>query len=223
LRSLAAAASLAEQLRLDAARARTLAATAVISEQQLEQAEARYTEAEAGRQRRSEALALVRQGARAEQRTAARAALAQARAALAGVEATVGDLVLISTVDGVVLIRAAEPGEVLAAGIPALTIGEVSRPWVRVYVGQRLLPTLRLGDTVIAHFDDFPDHPFSGEIVSLATRAEYTPRVALTERERADLLFGVRIEFIDTTGMMKPGVPVTVHFGAKSQEQRAAE
>lgn len=213
---LVAAASLAEQLRLDAERTRTLAASAGLSQQELEQAEARYAEAEAGRLRRAEALALVRQGARAEQRAAARAALAQARAAQARVEATVGDLVLLSTVDGVVLVRAAEPGEVLPAGIPAITIGDVSHPWVRVYVGQRVLPTLHPGDTVTAHFDDFPDHPFQGRIVSLATRAEYTPRVALTERERADLLFGVRIEFIDTTGMMKPGVPVTVTFRVKS-------
>jgi HlyD family secretion protein len=209
---LASAASFAEQMRLDAERARTLASTTVISRQQLEQAEARYTEAEAVRRRRAEALTLVRKGARQEQRDAARGELARARAALAGIEATVGDLVLLASVSGTVLVRAAEPGEVLPAGTPALTIGDVSRPWVRVYVGQKVLPALRLGDTVTARFDDFPDHPFQGRIVSLATRAEYTPRVALTERERADLLFGVRIEFVDTTGMMKPGVPVTVTF-----------
>lgn len=213
---LAVAASLAEQMRLDAVRARTLASTAVISRQQLEQAEARYNEAEGVRLRRSEALTLVRKGARSEQRAAARADLAQAQAALARVEATVGDLVLISTVSGTVLVRAAEPGEVLAAGTPAITVGDVSRPWVRVYVGQQLLPTLHLGDSVTARFDDFPDHPFVGVIVSLATRAEYTPRVALTERERADLLFGVKIQFADTSEMLKPGVPVTVKFGAGS-------
>ena len=111
--------------------------------------------------------------------------------------------------------RLAEPGEVLPAGVPAITVGDERRPWVRVYVGQGILPTLKLGDTVTAVLDDFPDREFPGAIVALATKAEFTPRVALTERERADLLFGVKVQFVDTSAMLKPGVPVTVRFRAK--------
>jgi HlyD family secretion protein len=209
---LAGATAFAEQMRLDVVRARTLASTQVISRQQLEQAEARYTEATARKSALAEQLALVREGARPEKRAAARAEVARARAARDGVQATVGDLVLVSPVSGVVLVRAAEPGEVLPAGVPAITVGDELRPWVRVYVGQGVLPTLKLGDTVMAELDDFPDRAFPGEIVALATKAEFTPRVALTERERADLLFGVKVQFVDTTAMLKPGVPVTVSF-----------
>jgi len=161
----------------------------------------------------------VRDGARPERRTAARADLARARAALAAMEANVGDLVLISPVNGIVLVRAAEPGEVLPAGVAAVSIGDVSRPWVRVYVGQQILPLLHVGDTVEARLDAFPDSVFTGRIASLATRAEYTPRVALTERERADLLFGVKVEFTDGHGMLKPGIPVTVSFSPVARRQ----
>lgn len=209
---LAAATALATNAATDAARARTLAANNVIPKQQLDQAEARSAEAEARRSSLEQALKLVRDGARPERRTAARADLARARSALAAMEANVGDLVLISPVNGTVLVRAAEPGEVLPAGVAAVSIGDVSRPWVRVYVGQQLLPLLHAGDTVEARLDAFPDSVFHGRIASLATKAEYTPRVALTERERADLLFGVKIEFTDGHGMLKPGVPVTVRF-----------
>lgn len=209
---LAAATALAENATADLARAKTLAQNNVIPRQQLDQAQTRATEAEAHRRALAEALALVREGARAERRAAARAEVARARAALAGMEATAGDLILIASVSGTVLVRAAEPGEVLPAGVPAITIGDVSRPWVRVYVGQGVIPTLHIGDTVTATLDAFPDRAFTGTIASLATRAEYTPRVALTERERADLLFGVKIQFADTSGMLKPGVPVTVRF-----------
>ncbi len=212
---LAAAAALAEQMRADVTRARTLASTQVISRQQLEQAEARAQEAEARRNGMAEQLALVREGARAEKRAAARAEVAQARAARDRIVSTVGDLVLITPISGTVLVRTAEPDEVLATGVPAITVGDATRPWVRVYVGQKVLPTLHVGDTATAYFDDFPDHPFQGEIVSLAPRAEFTPRVALTERERADLLFGVKIQFVDSTRMLKPGIPVTVHFAPR--------
>jgi HlyD family secretion protein len=209
---LAGATAFAEQMRSDVLRARTLAATQVISRQQLEQAEARAQESEARRNALAEQLALVREGARQEKRAAARAEVARARAARDAVLAHVGDLVLISPVAGVVLVRSAEPGEVIPASVPAITVGDELRPWVRVYVGQEVLPTLKLGDTVLAVLDAFPDREFPGEIVALATKAEYTPRVALTERERADLLFGVKVQFVDTSAMLKPGVPVTVRF-----------
>ena len=52
----------------------------------------------------------------------------------------------------------------------------------------------------------------SGAPVAIATRAEFTPRVALTEKERADLLFGVKVELTDTASVAKPGLPVTVSF-----------
>ena len=209
---LAAATAIATNAAADLARSRTLAANNVIPKQQLDQAEARSAEAEARRSSLEQALRLVREGARAERRTASRADLARARAGLSAMEASVGDLVLISPVAGIVLVRAAEPGEVLGAGIAVISVGDVSRPWVRVYVGQGVLPTLQIGDTVEARLDAFPDSVFHGRIAALATKAEYTPRVALTERERADLLFGVKIEFIDSSGMLKPGVPVTVRF-----------
>ena len=46
--------------------------------------------------------------------------------------------------------------------------------------------------------------------------AEFTPRVALTEKERADLLFGVKVALTDTTGLLQPGLPATVETRAAS-------
>ena len=219
---LAAATAVATNAAADLARARTLADNNVIARQQLDQAESRAAEAAARQTALEQSLRLVREGARPERKAAARADLARARAALAAMEANAGDLVLVSPIAGTVLVRAAEPGEVIPAGIPAITIGDVSRPWVRVYVGQQLLPLLHLGDSVTARLDAFPDSAFSGRIVALATKAEYTPRVALTESERADLLFGVKIEFAGRTAMLKPGIPVTVTFPVAGHGSRVA-
>lgn len=213
---LAAATAAATNAAADLERARTLAANSVIARQQLDQAQSNSDQAAARRTALEQSLKLVRDGARPERRTAARADLTRAQAALAAVEASVGDLVLVSPVAGVVLVRAAEPEEVIPAGIPAITIGDVSRPWVRVYVGQDILPLLTVGDSVDAHLDAFPDSVFHGRIAALATQAEYTPRVALTERERADLLFGVKVEFAGAP-MLKPGLPVTVSFRVTSR------
>jgi HlyD family secretion protein len=81
-----------------------------------------------------------------------------------------------------------------------------------VYVGQRVLPHVQPGTVVRGTLDGWPDRIFAGRVTAIATRAEYTPRVALTERERADLLFGVKIAFDDTTGLLKAGLPITVRL-----------
>jgi HlyD family secretion protein len=51
-----------------------------------------------------------------------------------------------------------------------------------------------------------------GRVVASRDRAEFTPRVALTEEERADLVFGVKVAIADTTGALRAGLPVTVTF-----------
>ena len=57
-------------------------------------------------------------------------------------------------------------------------------------------------------------------VAAVATTAEFTPRVALTEKERADLLFGVKLDIQDTTGTFKPGLPATVTFDTTSAARR---
>jgi HlyD family secretion protein len=135
-----------------------------------------------------------------------------ARAGLAVAQATRADLILISPVRGIVLGRHAEVGEVVSPGTPVTTIGESAEPWVRVYVSPSDAARLTVGAPAVATLDDLPDREFPGRVASVATRAEFTPRVALTEDERADLLFAVKVELDDTTGTLKAGLPVNVRL-----------
>ncbi len=189
-----------------------LASDGAISERQFDSVRTLAATAEARRDAARESVRLLREGARANEIGAARAEVEVARAALDAAIQTAGDLTLVATDAGLVTGRHVEPGEILAAGEPAVTIGSVGTPWARVYVDQRLLPQLHVGDTVTASLDAFPDRRFTGHIVALNDRAEFTPRVALTEDERADLLFGVKVDLVDRDGMLKAGLPVSVRF-----------
>lgn len=199
-------------------RLRVLAEAGAVSRQTLDNARAAATQASALRDAARENLRLLRQGTRAAQVEAARAEVAGAEAALQSARETAGELTLVAPVDGVVLLRSAEAGEAVAAGQPVITLGDPRRPWTRVYVDQAVLPTLRVGQTVTARLDAFPDRSFRGRIASLNPRAEFTPRVALTEDEREDLLFGVRVEFDDPSGMLKAGLPLTVDLPAPERK-----
>jgi HlyD family secretion protein len=194
----------------DAARARTLYNAGAIPRQQLDAAEAAAREAAGRRDASNQQLVLLRQGSRVERVQGARAQVAGAQAGLSAAEATINDLTLLAPIDGIVLSRNAQPGEVVTPGQSAVTLGDIKRPWVRVYVGSNDVPHVRVGARVFGKLDGLPQRRFTGRVVAINTKAEFTPRVALTEEERADLKFGVKIEFDDTTGVLRPGLPITV-------------
>jgi HlyD family secretion protein len=98
-----------------------------------------------------------------------------------------------------------------------LTTADVSRPWIRVYVNQRDLPVLRHGAPAEAMLDAEPDRPIPGHIVAINHEAEYTPRVALTTEERADLMFGVKIALADSSGRALAGLPATVRIARETK------
>lgn len=201
----------ADRAAADLARLTPLAASGNISKSQFDAAQAAARSTAGRRDAAADALRLVREGPRAERKTAAAAEVRGAAAAAAAIRATANDLVLIAMVDGVVTSRNAEPGEVLSAGQSAITLGEPSRPWARIYVSQFVLPRLQVGDTLTAQLDGDTTR-YRGRIASIATRAEFTPRVALTEQERADLLFGVKVEFSDQAMRLHAGLPITVQL-----------
>jgi HlyD family secretion protein len=198
----------------DLTRLTALAQTGGVSPQQVDAARNTATVAAARRDAARDALGLIREGTRPQRVAAARAEVQTARAALAAALQAASDLVLLAPVGGTVLLRSAEPGEVLGAGIAALTVGELARPYVRIYVNQRALPGVRLGAPAEGVLDGLAEVRFPGVVVAINSKAEFTPRVALTEEERADLLFGVKVAFRDTTGALKPGLPITVRISA---------
>jgi HlyD family secretion protein len=200
----------------DLARLEPLAARGDISRATLDAARAAAGVTANRRDAAREALQLVREGARVERRAAAAAEARGAQAAADGWRATANDLVLVSPVNGVVSSRNVEPGEVLSAGQSAVTVGQPDRPWARIYVSQFVLPQLKAGDTLLARLDG-DTTPYAGRITAIATKAEFTPRVALTEQEREDLLFGVKVEFTGNTERLRAGLPVTVTLPSASR------
>lgn len=144
-----------------------------------------------------------------------RASVRESQAARAGAEVTESirdQLVLLSPADGIVLTRFAERGEVIAAGVPVVSVGLVRAPWIRAYVGERYVARLKTGQDVRIRVDGYADTTFAGRVTEIAPRAEFTPRAALTERERADLVFGIKITTDGAGGRLKAGMPVQVEI-----------
>jgi HlyD family secretion protein len=96
--------------------------------------------------------------------------------------------------------------------MPVVSVGLVRAPWIRAFVGERFVARLRTGQDVRIRVDGYPDTAFAGTISEIAPRAEFTPRAALTERERADLVFGIKVATDGAEGRLKAGMPVRVEI-----------
>ncbi|MCS6817318.1 MAG: HlyD family efflux transporter periplasmic adaptor subunit [Blastocatellia bacterium] len=178
--------------------------------EQIEAARAQVARARAA-MRQAEAQRLeVR---RREQELAMREAERErARAELALIETQLREAVVTAPFDGIVLTKVAEVGEVVAAGATILTLGDLRRPWVRAYIGERDLGRVKLGARVRVTTDSFPDRIYWGRVSFIASEAEFTPKPIQTPEERVRYVYRIKIEVENPNLELKVNMPVTAEI-----------
>lgn len=130
----------------------------------------------------------------------------RARAELALIESQIKDTVALSPIEGIVLVKAAEKGEVLAAGTPVVTIGDLFHPWIRGYINEKDLDRVRLGQEVRITTDS--GKTFQGTLSFIASEAEFTPKQIQTKEERVKLVYRVKVDVENPEGALKLNMPV---------------
>lgn len=156
------------------------------------------------------------------QRSLERASIEQTQAALAQAQAGVRqaeaghreassarkDLTILAPMDGVVMTRTTEEGEVVAAGSPLVTLVDLDRLYLRVFVPETEIGRLRLGLPAQVYTDAFPDKPFAATVRYISSRAEFTPREVQTQEERVKLVYAVKL-YLDANPdrRLTPGLP----------------
>lgn len=207
----------------DAARAERLYSGGAVSREAYDKAAVALELARSRLTQAQEALSLVEQGPRAEQVQAQRAAVAQAQAGLASVEATVAKMELLAPFSGRVTVRHREPGEIVAPGAPVLTVTDTSDRWVRIYVREDRLGAVALGAPAVILCDTFPGKEYPGRVVYVASEAEFTPKSVQTQEERVRLVYAVKVRVEeDPSYELKPGLPVDVRLELKGPEAEGA-
>ncbi|MBI3964852.1 MAG: HlyD family efflux transporter periplasmic adaptor subunit [Chloroflexi bacterium] len=115
-------------------------------------------------------------------------------------------------ISGVVTKTPARVGEVAAPGQTLVNVSDLSQLKLTVYVLERDLGRVWVGQSVHVAADPFPGRTFSGVVTSINSRAEFTPRNVQTQRDRQNLVFGVKIRVDNPDGALKPGLPVDAIF-----------
>lgn len=202
----------AQKARVDFERFRHLRETGAIPPQRLDQAENALEEAEG---KRRIAAAQVEE---------ARAALSEREAAVRTVTVKMAEARITSPIDGVVLLRLAEEGEVFQAGQPIAVVVDPRKLHLEVYVRESEIAKIRLGNPARVKVDAFPERSFEGVVSEVGQRAEFTPRDVHMPDERTRLVFAVKITLENRDRFLKPGMlaDAWIRWGERVDERADA-
>jgi multidrug resistance efflux pump len=193
---------------LEEMRANPLPAQAQVNAaaEQVKVAEARVAEAGA-------ALALVKAGAREEQVAMARAQLRRAEAAVQVIEAQLAKMVLTAPRDGLVAERPVHPGEMAVSGATLLTLADLDRVKLKVYIPEDRIGQVRIGQKVLVQVDSYPGQDYQGTVTYISSEAEFTPKNVQTKEDRVNTVFAVKVSLDNAHHDLKPGMPADAEFG----------
>lgn len=120
---------------------------------------------------------------------------------------------IISPISGTVLAKYTEAGELASVGKPLFKIADVENMYLRAYITSKQLAEVKLGQQVAlyADFGDGERKPFEGTVTWISDKAEFTPKTILTDDERANQVYAIKIAFRND-GTAKIGMYGEVKF-----------
>jgi HlyD family secretion protein len=136
-----------------------------------------------------------------------RAEIARSKASLELIDTQLADTIATSPVDGVVLVKSADVGEVLAAGATVVTIGDIDHPWLRGYINETDLGRVKIGSKARLTTDTYPGKVYNGRVSFIASEAEFTPKQIQTQQERVKLVYRIKIEVDNPQHELKSNMP----------------
>jgi HlyD family secretion protein len=194
------------------AAARSQAAVVAAARRQVDAARGALTVAQANRAnpniRSSQSASVVKQIEQARTDIeAAEAERGRARAQLEEARANRRDLQIVAPFDGTVATRTAEPGEVVAAGTPVLTIVNLGAVYLRAFVPEGEVGRVRAGQRARVYLDSNPEQPVEAYVARIDPQGSFTPENTYFRNDRVRQVFGVRLQLKGAAGFAKPGMP----------------
>ncbi|CAI3102763.1 hypothetical protein MWMV2_MWMV2_00197 [Acinetobacter oleivorans] len=190
-----------------------------ISQQELDYAKSNKDSAEAAVRERQANLELIIKGARQEDREVTKAQYEVTKANLDLINYNLTQAELKSPVNAVVRARLQEVGDMTTAQKAVYTLALTDPKWIRVYVNEQDLSSIKMGGTAQVIRDSDPNPPINGKIGYISSVAEFTPKTVQTEEIRTTLVYEVRVYVNDPNDQLKMGQPVTVKVPLASGEK----
>ena len=195
----------------DLARAESLFTAGAIAQTEVEAIRLNAGQKAAQLEQAQAALNLLQAGNRPEQVSAASAEVARSKAVLSASDALLEDLKLYAPQDGIITSKNYEEGEFVSLGAALFTVANLNDLWVDVYIPTDDLPRIKLGQQVEVTVSG-DETVYAGKVTHIASQGEFTPKSIQTKKERANVVFAVKISLENKRGILKPGMPADVVF-----------
>ena len=143
---------------------------------------------------------------------AARARVEQALAQLADMDAQINEMKIVAPADSILEILSVKVGDVLPANREVATLILPDRLWVRVYVPELWLGSIKLNETVRVRVASHPGRDFSGVVEQVNRKAEFTPRNVQTVEDRIKQVFGVKVRLDNQEDQLRAGMSADIYF-----------
>jgi HlyD family secretion protein len=114
---------------------------------------------------------------------------------------------LTSPIDGFILTKSAEAGEVVPAGATVFTAADLKNTWLTAYINETELGRVKLNQEVDIKTDTYPGKIYKGRISFISQEAEFTPKQIQTTEERVKLVYRIKVQVDNTDLELKPGMP----------------
>lgn len=114
---------------------------------------------------------------------------------------------------GTVIEKYVERGEFVATGKPLFKIADTAHMYLRAYVTSAQLQHIRIGQRakVFADYGEGQKREYAGTVTWISSRSEFTPKTILTDDERADLVYALKVA-VKNDGYIKMGMYGEVKF-----------
>lgn len=207
----------------DYRRAESLVRTNTLSTQEFDQAQAAFDEAVARLKSSTAARQLTDAGSRVEDIDASRAQFDATSAQLIVAERRLADSTLYAPNDGTILTRAREGGAIVNAGETVFTLTLSSPVWIRTYVDEPDLGSVKPGMAVRVVTDAASGRSYWGRVGFISPTAEFTPKTVETQALRTALVYRVRIVVDDPDGGLRQGMPASTVIESTGTRNRSTK
>lgn len=112
-----------------------------------------------------------------------------------------------SPMDGVITSRNVEPGETVNSGREVITISDLSRVDLKIFVDETEIGKVRPGQKVDVKVDTFPGKTYTGTVSFISPEGEFTPKIIQTKKERVKLIYLVKVSIVNSNIELKAGMP----------------
>ncbi|MZP29691.1 HlyD family efflux transporter periplasmic adaptor subunit [Heliobacterium undosum] len=142
------------------------------------------------------------------------AATDQAQAMVEAAQAMVDNTVIRAPQKGTVTAKLVQPGEMVAAGLPIVTVVDIDTVWVKANVPEEQVSKLQLGQEMEVSIEGI-ENRLTGKLTWVSASADFATKKASHDMGDFDRkTFGIKVELSNSDGMLKQGMTAKVYLPA---------